>query len=223
MVTRVAGLMAERALLPTAAAVLGVAGIVGFVGGGVLGSLVGTDGFGDTEVAAARPDEAAAEAARVELTVVDASCERPAAVDAAQNPVEYRPEFAVNGDPDSAWQCRGDGVGQRLELDLGGAVAVVSVGLIPGYAKVDPHDGTEWYPLNRRLTEVRWHFDDGTSLSQDLDPDPDRRDLQTLDLPGPVTTSTLVLEIVSSTAGSSQAHPNIAVSEVEVRAAPAST
>lgn len=205
--------MAERATPAAIAGVLSAAAIVGFVGGGVLGSLTGVGG-GDTETAAV-PGEPA-EPVRADVTVVSASCERPPAVDSARNPVEYKPEFAANGDLDSAWQCRGDGVGETLELSLGDGAPVVSVGLLPGYAKVDPHDDTEWYPLNRRLTEVLWHFDDGTTVSQQLDPDPDRRDLQAMELPAPVETSRLVLEIVSSAPGSSDAHPNVAISDLQV-------
>ena len=214
--TRVAELMSDRATPPVVAALLSAAAVVGFVGGGVLGSLA-TGGNGGRIEPAAADQPTGPE--RIDLTVVEATCERPAAIDSARNPVEYKPEFAVNGDLDSAWQCRGDGVGERLEFDLGGPVGVVSVGIIPGYAKVDPHDGTEWYPLNRRLTEVRWHFDDGTAVDQQLDPDPELRDMQALELPEPVTTSTLILEIVSSAPGSSDTHPNVAVTDLEVRVA----
>lgn len=214
--TRVAELMAGRATPAMVAALLSAAAVVGFVGGGVLGSLT-TGGSGGLPDAA--PTGQPTEPQRVDVIVVDATCERPSAIDSARNPVEYKPEFAVNGDLDSAWQCRGDGAGERLELDLGALVGVVSVGIIPGYAKVDPHDGTEWYPLNRRLTEVRWHFDDGTAISQQLDPDPELRAMQALELPEPVSTSTIVLEIVSSAPGSSDAHPNMAVSDLEVRVA----
>jgi hypothetical protein len=205
--------MAERATPAAIAGLLSAAAIVGFVVGGVLGSLTGL-GDGDTEADAAAGDPA--DLVRADVTVVSASCERPPAVDTARNPVEYKPEFAANGDLDSAWQCRGDGVGETLELSLGDGAPVVSVGLLPGYTKVDPHDDTEWYPLNRRLTEVLWHFDDGTTVSQQLDPDPDRRDLQAMELPAPVETSRIVLEIVSSAPGSSDAHPNVAISDLQI-------
>jgi hypothetical protein len=132
--------------------------------------------------------------------------------------VEYLPEYVADGDVQTGWQCRGDGVGETLVLDLGDTTLVAAVGLIPGYAKVDPQEGTEWYPLNRRLTEVRWHFEDGESIVQQLDPDPDLRDMQTLTLEDARATTLLTLEIVSSTLGDGD-RSNIAITELQVHAA----
>ena len=218
MVTRVVSVLARQAPASAVGAVLGAAVLVGFIGGGVLGSLtlLGDVGGDDQSEAVLPAEPDRSEAA---LTVVSASCEREPAVDSAFNRVEYKAEFAVNGDPETAWQCRGDGVGETLVLDLGGTFAVSAVGLIPGYTKVDPHDGTDWYPLNRRLTEVRWHLDDDSTVEQVLDPDPALRDVQMVELDDPVEATTLTLEIVSSVPGSSEAHPNIAVSEIHITTA----
>ena len=206
---------ASRATLPIAAGVLGAAALVGFVAGGVLGSLNYDTGQGAGEVEAS---EAQAAAAPLSLTVLAASCEREAAQDAAGNQVDYRPDYAVDGDDQTGWQCPGDGAGQTLEFDLGGTATITRVGLIPGYTKQDPHDGREWYPLFRRLTEVRWHFESGDPVVQELDPDPERQDLQVLDLPEPRESGTLTLEIVSSTAGDTADRSVIAVTDVEVLA-----
>ncbi len=132
--------------------------------------------------------------------------------------VDYRPDYAVDGNDQTGWQCPGDGAGETLELALGKSATVASVGLIPGYAKQDPHDGREWYPLVRRLTEVRWHFDSGDPVTQQLDPDPERRDMQVLELPEPRQSSTVTLEIVGSTAGETADRSVIAVSDIEVLA-----
>ncbi len=191
--------------------VLATAVVVGFVGGGVLGSFRMT---GKPAAASASP---APSPRPVDVIAVTASCVRDPAVDSEFNEIEYLPEFAVDGDSQTGWQCRGDGVGESLELDLGSTMTVVAVGLVPGYAKVDPHDGTEWYPLNRRLTEVRWHLGD-TALEQRLDPDPDLRDVQLMELPEPLPASTVTLEIVSSVPGESPAHPNVAITELQVLA-----
>ena len=204
------------ATLPVVAGVLGAVAVVGFVAGGVLGSL----NYGTAESAnQVNGTESPAATTELGLTVAAASCEREPARDSAGNEVAYRPDYAVDGDDQTGWQCQGDGAGQTLELDLGGTATVSRVGLIPGYAKQDPHDGREWYPLFRRLTEVRWHFDNGDPVTQELDPDPDRRDLQVLDLPEPRDTSTLTLEIVSSTTGETADRSVIAVSDIEVLAA----
>jgi hypothetical protein len=189
--------------------------VVGFVAGGVLGSLNFDTAEGAGQVDAS---ETSASAAQLPLTITAASCEREPSQDAAGNQVEYRPDYAVDGDDQTGWQCPGDGAGQTLELDLGGTAAVTRVGLVPGYTKQDPHDGREWYPLFRRLTEVRWHFDSGDPMIQELDPDPERRDLQVLDLPEPRESSTLTLEIVSSTSGDTADRNVVAVTDIEVLA-----
>jgi hypothetical protein len=70
--------------------------------------------------------------------------------------------------PGTAWRMDGDGSGQSLTLPLGGSHHVVSVGLIPGYAQVDACDGTDRFAQNRRITQVTWQFDDGTTVVQPL-------------------------------------------------------
>lgn len=204
----------ERPSVRLSVAVLAACGAFGFVCGGVLASL-GTGGGGNEPGTA--PSDNRTVADPIALTVIDASCERDPAIDGAGNEVRYSRELAADGDSQTGWQCVGDGVGETLELDLGEQVAVAAVGLIPGYAKVDPVQDTEWYPLFRRLTEVRWHFDDGTTIDQELDPDPALRDLQTLVLDEPIETSRLRLEIVSSTRGDTGDRDRIAVSNLEVR------
>src|SRR5690606_8239964 len=134
------------------------------------------------------------------------------------NVVDYRPDYAVDGNDQTGWQCPGDGAGETLELALGAPASIASGGLIPGDTKQDPHDGRDWYPLFRRLTEVRWHFDSGDPVTQQLDPDPERRDMQVFELPEPRESSTVILEIVDSTAGETADRSVIAVSDIEVLA-----
>ena len=207
---------AERPPPTVIAGVLGAAAVVGFVAGGVFGSL----SFG-TAADASPPDgsDRPTATAPVALTVTAASCQRETRRDAAGNEVDYRADYAVDGDTNTGWQCQGDGAGETLELELGGPAKVTMVGLIPGYTKVDPYDGREWYPLFRRLTEVRWHFDSGDPVSQLLDPDPEVREVQTIELPEPRETSSVRLEIVSSTRGDTADRSVVAVSEIEVLAA----
>jgi hypothetical protein len=45
---------------------------------------------------------------------------------------------------------------------------VLSVGILPGYAKVDPCDGVDRFAQNRRPTTVTWTFDDGSTVTQQL-------------------------------------------------------
>ena len=120
-------------------------------------------------------------------------------------------------EPNQGWErvvastCVESG-GETLVLDLGGSVRVAEVALVPGYAKTDAADGTDRYAENRRITAVRWRFDDGTTEEQDLDPDPALRDLQALRI-APRETQRLVLEIVSS---SDAERDSVAVSDMRI-------
>lgn len=81
--------------------------------------------------------------------------------------INYAAQNTIDGDPATAWRAaEGDGVGQELVLTLPATTALTSVGLIPGYAKVDPATGVDRFPQNRRIARVSWIFDDGTSVEQ---------------------------------------------------------
>lgn len=148
----------------------------------------------------------------VPVVGAEASCQSPSSVDAAGNPVGYAPSQAHDRDLSTAWRCNGEGRGERLTLDLPSGTRVAEVGLVPGYAKTDPADGTDRYAQNNRITEVRWHFDDGSTHVLRMDGDPGDRSMRTLRVP--VTrTSTVVLEILRSQQG---ARNTVAVSEVRV-------
>lgn len=204
----------ERPALPLIVVVLTLCAIAGFIGGGVLASLPGSGGSaGPTSSPTA--DEAVE--AEVEVGAIEASCQREPAQDQSGEPVEYLPEFVHDDDTQTAWQCPGDGAGETLTFTLADPVAITTLGIIPGYAKVDPTENTQWYPRYRRLTEVRWRFDDGDPVSQVLDPDPELRDLQILTLEEPRQTSTLTMEIVGSEIGVDDWR-NIAVTEVVITA-----
>ncbi|MET0909460.1 MAG: rod shape-determining protein MreC, partial [Ilumatobacteraceae bacterium] len=131
-------------------------------------------------------------------TLVDptASSTAPDGVDGAGNPVSYSVDNTVDGDYETAWRTEGDGVGETLTYHFAaGSVYVTSVGLIPGYAKIDATDGTDRFLENRRIRAVRWTFDGGVVQQQDF---ADSRDLQTIDIPG-VLTRTITIEILETT------------------------
>ncbi len=142
------------------------------------------------------------------------SCQSPASVDAAGNRVAYPAGNAYDGDLTTAWRCDGDGVGQALTLSLPQSAEIGEVGLVPGYAKTDPRDGTDRYAENNRITRVRWTFSDGTTVVQRLDGSATNRELQTVRIP-PTAADKVVLEVLASTRG---ARNTIAVSEVLVAA-----
>jgi hypothetical protein len=200
------------------ASVLAGCALVGFLVGSLMGASSGGAGATgeDPTVAGATSDVAwDGPVASATVTVVEASCESDASRDASGARVTYQAALAVDGQPDSAWRCPGDGVGETLVLDLGGPVRVAELGLVPGYAKTDPTDNTDRYAENRRVTAVRWRFDDGTTVEQQLDPDPELRDLQTMRIPVR-TTQRLAMEIVSS---SDAERDSVAVSDLRVSVA----
>jgi hypothetical protein len=167
----------------------------------------------ETKSPQGKPYQGATDAA--EIGSADASCQAPSSVDAAGNPTRYPASNAFDGDLTTAWRCSGDGVGERLQLNLSDTVRVGELGIVPGYAKTDPRNGIDRYAENNRLTKVRWTFADGTSVVQELDGSPDNRAMQTIAVPL-VETNTVTLEVLDSTRGSRN---TVAVSEVRVGAA----
>lgn len=171
--------------------------------------------------AASAPVTTASEpaAGRPSVVAAVASCVAPGSRDAGGTPTSYEAARAVDGDPSTAWRCQGDGSGQRLRLTFDGTVELHSIGLIPGLAKSDPVDGSDRYAQNRRLSAVRYDFDDGTSVVQRCDTSGSRRSVQSVALPA-VRTSSVTVTIVSSVPGSTQAAQaavdTVAISEVVV-------
>ncbi|MGH3794700.1 MAG: NADase-type glycan-binding domain-containing protein [Pseudonocardiaceae bacterium] len=150
---------------------------------------------------------------------VSASCVLPSSQDAGGTIVGYEPENAIDGLPDTAWRCGGNGIGQRLEISFPSTVTLTSVGMVPGYAKTDPYDGTDRYAQNRRISAVRYMFDDGSAVTQNFDTSASHRSLQTLALPN-VSTSHVTITILNSVSGEatggSQPFDRVAISEVAI-------
>ncbi len=92
---------------------------------------------------------------------------RPAP-DAAGRPVTYVASHLVDRKPGTAWRMDGDGTGSTLVFTFDRLVTFTSVGLVNGYAKVDPVDGTDRYPQMRRILRVTWTFDGASPVPQFL-------------------------------------------------------
>ncbi|MBA2695238.1 MAG: hypothetical protein H0U62_05200 [Actinobacteria bacterium] len=133
-------------------------------------------------------------------TSVASSCEYDPTNDAGGNVLTYEAEHAIDDDPETVWRCAGDGRGERLVIDFGQPRVVARVGVVPGFAATDPVNSANRYVENRRLTLVRWRFDGDRFVDQRLDPDPERRALQTLRIP-PVETSRVTMVIRGSSEG----------------------
>lgn len=110
----------------------------------------------------------------------------------------------------TAWRMPGDGTGESVTFDLGAQAVLTEVGLINGYAKTDR--GINWYRGNRRILQVEWVFDDGSTVVQDLD---DQPDLQMLSI-DPIRTGSVELRIlaVSKPGKGPNGRDNTAISEV---------
>lgn len=127
-------------------------------------------------------------------------------------PVSFGPAKAVDGDPATAWRAAaGNGIGVELVLQLPAKCALTSVGLVPGYNKVDATTGKDRFRQNRRISRVAWTFADGSSVIQDFKDD---RTLQTM--PVSTTTSSVRIKIVSSVPPEDVLDPRnfVAISEV---------
>jgi hypothetical protein len=148
-----------------------------------------------------------------------ADCQAPPATDDAGNRVTYLPASLLDGNPSTAWRCNDDGVGHTITVELGGQAAVAEVGLINGYAKIDPKSGAHRYGEYRRIAAVTWSFLDGTSFQQTLSDNTEV--VQTIRIPVQTATQ-LTLTINSSTPPGSAAATRDAVliSEITI-AAPA--
>lgn len=89
-------------------------------------------------------------------------------IEADGSPITYVAENAIDGDSTTTWRIDGDGIGATLELTYATPVRVARLGLIPGYSKIDPTDGTDRFFENRRVLQVKYTFGDGSSVLQDF-------------------------------------------------------
>ena len=122
-----------------------------------------------------------------------ASSTAPDNMDGAGDRTSYDAANVLDDEPSTGWRVEGDGSGVTLTLTLPGPVHLSEVGLIPGYAKVDPVTGDDRFTQERRITEVRWTFDDETSVTQEFADEPEMQ-RTTVD----VDTTTVVIEIVAA-------------------------
>jgi hypothetical protein len=139
---------------------------------------------------------------------VQASGTAPDSVDGAGNPVTFAATNVVDGDPTTAWRIPGNGVGDYLILTFDRLVHVDSIAMIPGYAKVDPADGTDRFTQNRRVSMADFSFSGGEVLSFEYADDPQFQ-VASIGL----DTTEVAMQIVASTTAQ---RDFTAVSEIEV-------
>jgi hypothetical protein len=127
-----------------------------------------TPGSAESGVARAASPDASEQVALLTPAQVKVGCQAPQTTDGAGNPVTYVPEQMYDGRANTAWRCNGDGVGQVVTFEFPAGATIVEVGLVNGYAKVDPATGVKRYGEYRRITKVTWTFANGTSFQQSL-------------------------------------------------------
>ncbi|HET9778704.1 MAG TPA: hypothetical protein VFP81_05420, partial [Propionibacteriaceae bacterium] len=88
--------------------------------------------------------------ARLTPTQVKVGCQAPQSTDGAGTPVAYVPEQMLDETMSTAWRCNGNGVGKVVTFGFPAATTIAQVGLVNGYAKVDPGSGVQRYGEYRR-------------------------------------------------------------------------
>ncbi|MGY1689782.1 NADase-type glycan-binding domain-containing protein [Geodermatophilus sp. SYSU D01105] len=134
----------------------------------------------------------------------------PDNVDSAGRPTSYRAGNMLDGKPATTWRMDGDGSGRLITFRFDRAVPVSTVGLVNGYAKVDPATGENRYAQGRRITRVTWFIGDQAVVQQLRD---GVRDVQTVDFPA-VTTDVVRLQIERTTAPGAAGFDRTAISDV---------
>jgi len=149
---------------------------------------------------------------------VTASCTARGSTDSAGNPIDFKPENALDGDNATAWRCGGSGVGETLTFTLPAPGTVGVVGALPGYDAIDPHNNDDRFTQNRRISTATWTClgADGAPVATLDQTFQDARQLQTTSAPGFVGCATVTLAITASTTPGSRDF--VALSEVRLAA-----
>lgn len=149
-------------------------------------------------------------AQRLQPVSVTASSTAPDGFDSAGDPVTYAAANLVDTDLTTTWRASGDAVGDRIELRFSTAVRVDRVGLVPGYAKVDPVDGTDRFLQNRRVRRAR--VEAGNAVVEATFAE--EPVLQSVELGGEVVTDLIVVTILESVGPADRDFT--AISEIDV-------
>lgn len=134
----------------------------------------------------------------VRVTDIRASCVDDPSEDGNGDRVTYEPENAVDGDLGTTWRCPGQGIGETLTVTFDRPVTLGEIGIVNGYAKKDPRNGTDNYTRDRRVLRARWTLDGDRWVEER--PDTGDRSLQSFRIPQ-ATTRTVVVQIKASSAG----------------------
>jgi LysM repeat protein len=121
------------------------------------------------------------------------SCQAPDSEEADGTPIVFSPGNVLDRNPATAWRCEASASPKSLTFTFDQATHLTSVGLIGGYVKVDPLTGVDRFPQNHRVRQVRWTFDNATTVTQDL---ADARTMQTQAVD--ITATSVTMEILAT-------------------------
>ena len=152
--------------------------------------------------------------AEVDEVKAKAGCTAKSGVDASGKKVDYKSKNMTDGDKATTWRCGGTATGETINLKLPQGTQVAEVGLVPGYAKTDPADGSDRYRQNNRITKVRWTIGD-TEVVQEMSGSASDRSMRALRVPR-TPADRIELEILEVTKGPRN---TTAISEIRVAAA----
>ena len=122
---------------------------------------------------------------RVGVTVT-ATQTAEGSTDSEGNVVTYEAANVVDGDPGTAWRMPFNDWDwdDYILITFDEPVTITELGLIPGYAKVDPASGADRFMQNHRICRATWQSSDGTYWSQNFEQKPD---MQWVPVAGTVT------------------------------------
>lgn len=145
--------------------------------GGVAPTTLGGSTVRPTRTTQTAPD--AGSVGAIDVAEITASATRPSAnLYCTGELMSYRAQNLLDGDPDTGWGAgRGDGTAQSVDVTFDGPRHIRRISISPGYLRVGPRrdlgcTDVSAFRYNRIITGVRYDFDDGTSVVQQLDADP---------------------------------------------------
>ena len=146
---------------------------------------------------AGAPDHAGADRGRRSRSSRPARSRRrvrpPPYTNACGEAYPFDASYLQDGDFSTAWRVKGEAVGRQIRLRLAAPTLITEVGMVPGWAKIDGCDGGDLFRQHRTVAKVRWIFDGGQVVEQELSPE---RTLQVL--PVSVTTRNVIVQILAT-------------------------
>jgi hypothetical protein len=101
------------------------------------------------------------EVVRLQPDSVTATSSADSSEDANGKVVTFVADNVVDQDLATAWRTPGTGAGASLTFTFTQPVHLKSVGMVPGYAKVDAASGVDRFTENRRVEQARFDFGNG--------------------------------------------------------------